>query len=81
MARHTSCACQSPTHAIGVMLVLALLISGCMFQTVREQQAKVAALCTLSGTVRTELPSQSPLIVGLLRQSGGTAPPSSTSAW
>jgi pimeloyl-ACP methyl ester carboxylesterase len=42
-----------------------------MFQTVREQQAKAAALCTLSGTVRTELPSQSPLIVGLLRHSGG----------
>jgi len=50
---------------------MALLTSGCMFQTVREQQAKAAALCTLSGTVRTELPSLSPLIVGLLRQSGG----------
>jgi len=50
---------------------MALLTSGCMFQTVREQQAKAAALCTLSGTVRTELPSPSPLIVGLLRQSGG----------
>jgi pimeloyl-ACP methyl ester carboxylesterase len=53
------------------VLVLALLTSGCMFQTVREQQAKAAALCTLSGTVRTELPSPLPLIVGLLRQSGG----------
>jgi len=50
---------------------MALLTSGCMFQTVREQQAKAAALCTLSGTVRTELPSPSPLIVGLLRQRGG----------
>jgi len=50
---------------------MALLTSGCMFQTVREQQAQVAALCTISGTVRTELPSPSPLIVGLLRHTGG----------
>ena len=71
MSRHTSCACQYLTRAVGVVLVMALLTSGCMFQTVREQQAKTAALCTLSGTVRTEIPSQSPLIVGLLRQSGG----------
>ena len=69
--RHTSCAYQYPTLAIGVVLVMALLTSGCMFQTVREQQAKAAALCMLSGTVRTELPSPSPLIVGLLRHSGG----------
>jgi len=42
-----------------------------MFQTVREQQAKAEALCTISGTVRTEHPSQSPLIVGLVRHMGG----------
>jgi hypothetical protein len=53
------------------MLIMALLTAGCMFQTVREQQAKAAALCTISGTVRTELPSQSPRIVGLLRHRGG----------
>ena len=71
MSRHTSCACQYPTLAVGVVLVMALLTSGCMFQTVRQQQAKAAALCMISGTVRTELPSQSPLIVGLLRHRGG----------
>ena len=71
MHRRPSCAYQYPTLAIGVVLVMALLTSGCMFQTVREQQAKAAALCMLSGTVRTELPSPSPLIVGLLRHSGG----------
>jgi pimeloyl-ACP methyl ester carboxylesterase len=71
MSRHISCACRYPTRAVGVVLVMALLTSGCMFQTVREQQAKVAALCTISGTVRTELPSPSPLIVGLLRHTGG----------
>ena len=71
MSRHTSCACQYLTRAVGVVLVMALLTSGCMFQTVREQQAKAAAVCMLSGTVRTEPPSPSPLIVGLLRQSGG----------
>jgi len=71
MSRHISCTCPYPTRAVGVALVMALLTSGCMFQTVREQQAKAAALCTLSGTVRTELPSPSPLIVGLLRQRGG----------
>ena len=71
MSHHTSRACRYPTLAVGVVLVMALLTSGCMFQTVRAQQAKAAALCTLSGTVRTELPSESPLIVGLLRHSGG----------
>ena len=71
MSCHTSCACRYPTRAVGVVLVMALLTSGCMFQTVREQQAKAAALCIISGTVRTELPSPSPLIVGLLRHSGG----------
>ena len=71
MSRYTSCACRYLTRAVGVVLVMALLTSGCMFQTVRKQQAKAAAVCTLSGTVRTEIPSPSPLIVGLLRQSGG----------
>src|SRR5262249_55772342 len=71
MSRPISCACRYLTRAVGVVLVMALLPSGCMFQTVREQQAKAAAVCMLSGTVRTEPPSSSPLIVGLLRQSGG----------
>jgi pimeloyl-ACP methyl ester carboxylesterase len=71
MLRYTSCACRYPTRAVGVVLVMALLTSGCMFRTVREQQAKAAALCTLSGTVRTEFPSPSPRIVGLLRHNGG----------
>jgi pimeloyl-ACP methyl ester carboxylesterase len=42
-----------------------------MFQTVREQQAKSAALCTISGTVRTERPGQHPLVVGLVRHMEG----------
>jgi hypothetical protein len=71
MSRHISCACRYLTRAVGVVLVMALLPSGCMFQTVRKQQAKAAALCMLSGTVRTDPPSSSPLIVGLLRYSGG----------
>src|SRR5262245_64036677 len=71
MSRDTSWACWYPTLAVSVVLVMALLMSSCMFQTVREQQAKAAALCTISGTVRTEPPSESPLIVGLLRHSGG----------
>ena len=44
MSRHLSCACRYPTLAVGVVLVMALLTSGCMFQTVRDQQAKAAAL-------------------------------------
>jgi hypothetical protein len=71
MSRYASCTCRYPTLAVGVVLVMALLTSGCMFQTVREQQTKAAALCTISGTVHTERPSQSPLIVGLVRHRGG----------
>ena len=78
MSHHPPCACRYPAFAVGVVLVMALLTSGCMFQTVREQQAKAAALCTISGTVPTERGRPH---VGLLRQSGGMSPLSSTSAW
>jgi pimeloyl-ACP methyl ester carboxylesterase len=71
MSRSTPRSCRYPTRAVGFVLVMALLTSGCMFQTVRDQQAKAAALCMVSGTVRTEHPSQDPLIVGLVRHMGG----------
>jgi pimeloyl-ACP methyl ester carboxylesterase len=48
-----------------------LLTCACVFQTVREQQQKAAALCTISGTVSAEKPSQSPMIVGLVRHMYG----------
>jgi hypothetical protein len=70
MSRYTPRSCRYPTRAVGVVLVMSLLTSGCMFQTVRDQQAKAAALCTISGTVRTEHPSQHPLVVGLVRHMG-----------
>jgi pimeloyl-ACP methyl ester carboxylesterase len=50
---------------------MVFLTSGCVFQTVREQQRKAAARCTISGTVRAEQPSQSPKIVGLMRHIDG----------
>ena len=71
MSHYTARACRFPTLAVSIVLVLSLLTAGCMFRTVREQQTKIAALCTLSGTVRTERPSESPLIVGLVRHVGG----------
>ena len=71
MSRHTSRPFWYPTLAVGIVLGITLLASGCMFQTVRQQQAKAAALCTISGTVRAEPPSDNPLVVGLLRHMGG----------
>jgi pimeloyl-ACP methyl ester carboxylesterase len=70
MSRHIPLVTRNPIFAISVVLVAVLLTWGCVFQTVREQQEKIAALCTISGTVRTERPSQSPLIVGLMRNTG-----------
>ncbi len=58
---------------IVIVLLTVLVAWGCVFETVREQQEKVAALCRISGTVRTEQPSQYPLIVGLVRHTDGTA--------
>jgi pimeloyl-ACP methyl ester carboxylesterase len=57
--------------AVRFVPIMVLLTWGCMFQTVREQQQKIAALCTISGTVRAEKPSQSPMIVGLVRHMYG----------
>jgi hypothetical protein len=61
---------SKPALAAGAALLITLLAAGCAFQTVREQQAKIAALCTISGTVRTERPTTNPLIVALVRQRG-----------
>jgi pimeloyl-ACP methyl ester carboxylesterase len=54
------------------MPIMLLLTYACVFQTVREQQQKVAALCTISGTVQAEKASQSPIIVGLVRHTHGS---------
>jgi len=52
-------------------LVSALLLNGCIFTEVKEQQKKLDAHCTLQGQVRTERPSQKPLVVVLVRLPGG----------
>jgi len=49
------------------MLGCALLLSGCVFQEVKEQQQKLDAVCTLQGQVRAEKPGKHPLVVVLAR--------------
>jgi len=65
-----------PTTRLIVSAVVAmgsalLLLNGCIFKEVKEQQKKLDALCTLQGQVRTEKPGQKPLVVVLMRLPGG----------
>lgn len=56
-----------------VVVLLATLLSGCVFQTVQEQRAVIESACTLSGTVTTAVPGKNPLIVVLIRFAGQEA--------
>jgi pimeloyl-ACP methyl ester carboxylesterase len=51
--------------------VAVLTLSSCVFKDVREQQAEIDSFCAIAGTVTTERPSTNPLIVGLVRHTGG----------
>ncbi len=58
--------------ASGLALLLSTtLLSGCVFQTVREQQVLADMTCDISGTVATVVPGKAPLVVGLMRHTGG----------
>ena len=59
--------------APAAVTLLAMLLSGCVFQTVREQQAIIGSACTLSGTVTTAVPGKHPLVVVLIRFAGDEA--------
>ena len=48
-----------------------LLLTGCVFRDVREQQAKIDVFCFIGGTVATEQESTRPIVVGLVRHTGG----------
>jgi pimeloyl-ACP methyl ester carboxylesterase len=48
-----------------------LIMTGCVFQDVRTQQAKLETFCKIDGTVATEHDHAGPVLVGLLRHTGG----------
>jgi len=48
-----------------------LLVTGCVFQDVRRQQTKLDAVCLIGGTVTTEHRNTQPILVGLVRHTGG----------
>ena len=48
-----------------------LLLTGCVFRDVREQQAKMDVFCLIGGSVTTEQESTRPIVVGLMRHAGG----------
>src|SRR5262245_30941411 len=48
-----------------------LVLSGCVFKDVRQQQAEMDTTCSYSGSVRTEGESKNPLVVGLARHISG----------
>jgi pimeloyl-ACP methyl ester carboxylesterase len=68
---------RSPVRLFGptvVALATAMLIlNGCIFKEVKDQQKKLDALCTLQGQVRTEKPGRHPLVVVLVRLPGKNA--------
>jgi pimeloyl-ACP methyl ester carboxylesterase len=51
--------------------VAVLLFMGCAFQEVRTQQAKLERFCKIDGSVSAEQQTPSPLLVGLVRHTGG----------
>jgi pimeloyl-ACP methyl ester carboxylesterase len=61
----------SGRRALSVLLGVAL-VSGCVFRTVREQQAIGDAVGTIAGTAACERAGSHPLVVVLLRRDGGT---------
>lgn len=54
---------------IGIVVIFHL--TGCLFQDVRTQQAKLETFCKIDGSVSTGLATPSPLLVGLVRHNGG----------
>lgn len=45
-----------------------LLLTGCVFRTVRQQQERIDVLCRISGSVKTEHESDNPIFVGLFHR-------------
>jgi len=69
-----------PTRRLVIALVAAssMIIGGCMFLDVKEQQASLDATCLISGSVTSARADPQPMIVVLFRQAddGATAPAS-----
>jgi pimeloyl-ACP methyl ester carboxylesterase len=51
-----------------VTIALCASLAGCMFQDVREQQARMAQACTISGSARAASASTHPIVVILVRR-------------
>jgi len=50
--------------------LVAVILGGCVFFDVKEQQEKLGAFCSLSGTVASEGADDTPLVVILVRKEG-----------
>src|SRR6187549_2839515 len=53
---------------------LASLAAGCVFQDVREQQARIDATCVIEGTAASAGGGDKPIVVALLRPAGESVP-------
>lgn len=60
--------------APGSWLLPPLLLASCVFQDVREQQARLDATCVIEGTASTASGGERPIVVALLRPPGDSAP-------
>ncbi|MGA6826370.1 esterase/lipase family protein [Nitrospira sp. NS4] len=56
---------------MGIWIIACLILTGCVFQGVRDQQRKIEDRCVIGGTVTTEHDSANPILVGLMRHTGG----------
>ena len=70
---------RSPTRlfmpTVVALVSALLLLNGCIFKEVKEQQKKLDAHCTLQGQVRAGKPGKNPLVVVLVRLPGGRGEP------
>ena len=56
------------------LLLVALALAGCVFQDVREQQARMDETCVITGTAASASGRERPIVVALLRPAGEAAP-------
>ena len=63
-----------PLHFARCVAAAAVLLAGCVFQDVREQQARIDATCVIEGTAASVAGDDRPVVVALLRPAGASAP-------
>jgi len=56
-----------PVQSVAMLVMATLLLGGCIFKEVKEQQQKLESFCTIQGSIRAEKSGKHPLVVALVR--------------